>query len=181
MALTATIHVFEVALSDTDRDVYETVTVRAARQPSESAEYLITRVLAYCLEYAEGLDFGRGLAEPDEPTLAIRDLTGTIRTWIDIGTPDASRLHKASKAAERVVVYTHKDAALFVEKLGAARIHRADAIEIYGVDRGLVAELARRLDRRMTIELAVTDRNLYVTLGGETLAGVITPYVLSAG
>ena len=93
MALTATIYTFEVHLSDADRHVYETLALRLARQPSETAEYLVTRALAYCLEYTEGIAFSRGLAEPDEPPLAVRDLTGALQTWIDIGNPDAARIH----------------------------------------------------------------------------------------
>ena len=180
MALTATIYNFDVKLSDVDRNVYESFAIRAARQPSETAEYLLTRVLAYCLEYGEGIAFSRGLAEPDEPPLAIRDLTGALQTWIEIGAPDAARVHKASKASPRVVVYTHKDAALLVRQLSSARIHRADAVEIYAIDRPLLKELATRLERRMVIELAVTNRHLYLTLGGATLDGVLTPYVLTA-
>ena len=180
MALTATIYNFDVKLSDVDRNVYESFAIRAARQPSETAEYLLTRVLAYCLEYGEGIAFSRGLAEPDEPPLAIRDLTGALQTWIEIGAPDAARVHKASKASPRVVVYTHKDAALLVRQLSSARIHRADAVEIYAIDRPLLAELATRLERRMVIELTVTNRHLYLTLGGATLDGVLTPYVLTA-
>jgi uncharacterized protein YaeQ len=180
MALTATMYAFEVRLSDTDRDVYETVPLRLARQPSETAEYLVTRALAYCLEHTEGLAFSRGLAEPDEPTLAVRDLTGALTTWIDVGTPDAARIHKASKAAARVVVYTHKDPALLVEKLAAARIHRAEAVEIYAVDRALVAALAERLARRLVLDLAVTDRHVYVTLDGAVFDGAITRFPLAA-
>lgn len=180
MALTATIYTFEVQLADVDRGVYESLALRAARQPSETAEYLLTRVLAYCLEYVEGLAFSRGLAEPDEPALAVRDLTGAVQAWIEIGAPDAARLHKASKAASRVVVYTHKDAALLVRQLAGARIHRAAALEIYGVDRALLAELVARLERRMVFDLAVTGRHLYVTLDGHTLTGVVTPYTLAA-
>ena len=180
MALTATIYNFDVKLSDVDRNVYESFAIRAARQPSETAEYLLTRVLAYCLEYGEGIAFSRGLAEPDEPPLAIRDLTGALQTWIEIGAPDAARVHKASKASPRVVVYTHKDAALLVRQLSSQRIHRADAVEIYAIDRPLLKELATRLERRMVIELAVTNRHLYLTLGGATLDGVLTPYVLRA-
>jgi uncharacterized protein YaeQ len=179
VALTATIYNFDVQLSDVDRNVYQTLAIRAARQPSETAEYLLTRVLAYCLEYDEGIAFSRGLAEPDEPPLAIRDLTGALQAWIEIGAPDAARVHKASKAAPRVVVYTHKDAALLVRQLSSERIHRADAIEVYGVDRPLLAELAKRLERRMTLELAVTNRHLYLTFDGATLDGVLTPYVLT--
>ncbi len=178
MASTATIYNLEVGLSDTDRGVYESLSLRLACQPSETAEYLLTRALAYCLEYTEGLAFSRGLAEPDEPTLAVRDLTGALTTWIDVGTPDAARVHKASKAAGRVVIYTHKDPVLLVQKLGGERIHRAEAIEIYGVDRALIAALAERLERRLDLDLAVTDREVYVTLGDTTLSGAITPYRL---
>jgi uncharacterized protein YaeQ len=180
VALTATIYNFDIQLSDVDRSVYETLAIRAARQPSETAEYLLTRVLAYCLEYAEGIAFSRGLAEPDEPPLFIRDLTGTLRAWIEIGAPDAARVHKASKASPRVVVYTHKDAALLVRQLSSERIHRADTIEIYAVDRALLAELAARLERRMAFELAVTNRHLYVTLDGATLGGAVTRHALTA-
>ncbi len=178
MALTATIYTFEVQLADVDRGVYESLALRVARQPSETAEYLLTRVLAYCLEYTEGIAFSRGLAEPDEPALAVRDLTGVVQAWIEIGAPDAARVHKASKAAPRVAIYTHKDPVQLVRQLAGERIHRAAALEIYGVDRTLLAELVGRLERRMVFDLAVTDRNVYFTLGGATMAGVITPYTL---
>jgi len=176
---TVTVYNFEVQLSDVDRGVYETLVLRAARQPSETAEYLLTRVLAYCLEYREGLAFTAGLAEPDEPAMAVRDLTGALLTWIDIGAPDAARLHKASKAAPRVVVYTHKDPAALLRQLAEAHIHRAEALEIYAVDRALLAALAERLERRMVLSLAVADRHLFVTLGETTMSGDVTPLGLA--
>src|ERR1700728_1424015 len=103
MALSATVYVITVRLADADRNVYETLTLRVAHHPSESADYLLTRVLAYCLEYGEGIAFSKGLSDPEEPAIAVRDLTGALQTWIDIGTPAGDRLHKASKAARRVV------------------------------------------------------------------------------
>ena len=117
MALTATIYTFDIELADSDRHVYESLALRVARHPSESEGYLLTRVLAYALEFTDGIEFSRGLFEPDAPAIAIRDLTGAIRSWIDIGMPDASRLHRAGKAAARVAVYTHKDPALLVRQL----------------------------------------------------------------
>src|SRR5687767_174195 len=102
MALGATIYNFDVELADNDRQVYESVALRVARHPSESEEYLVARLLAYLLEFTEGIEFSRGVSDPDEPTIVVRDLTGALKTWIDIGTPDAARLHKASKAADRV-------------------------------------------------------------------------------
>src|SRR3954465_10384218 len=117
MALTATIYTFDIDLADADRGVYESLALRVARHPSEAEEYLLTRVLAYAMEFADGIEFSRGLSDPDEPAIAIRDLTGAIRAWIEIGTPDAARLHKASKASPRVAIYTHKDPAQLVGRL----------------------------------------------------------------
>jgi len=173
MALSATIYHFEVRLSDVDRGVYETLELKLAKHPSESDEYLVTRLLAYCLEYAEGIAFSRGLSEPDEPAIAVRDLTGTLRAWIEIGSPDAARLHKAAKAAPRVAVYTHKDPANLLRALDGERIHRAEALELYSLGRELVAALVKRLQRRNLLELSVSERHLYVTLGGETLSGEV--------
>ena len=171
MALGATIYHFTIRLSDVDRGVYETLELKVARHPSESEEYLVTRVLAYCLEHAEGIGFSRGLSEPDEPPIAVRDLTGALRAWIEIGSPDAARLHKASKAAPRVAVYTHKDPALLLRALEGERVHRAEALELYSVDRQLVDGLIARLARRNELDLSVSDRHLYLSVGGETLSG----------
>lgn len=174
MALGATIYTFDVDLADADRAVFESLALRVARHPSETEEYLVARVLAYALEFTEGIEFSRGLADPDEPAILVRDLTGAVRSWIDIGTPDAARLHRASKAAPRVAVYTHKDPARFVSSLAGERIHRVDALELYALDRGLVTGLAARLERRMTWCLSVSERELYLSTGGETLTGPVS-------
>ncbi|MCA9681520.1 MAG: YaeQ family protein, partial [Myxococcales bacterium] len=57
MALSATIRRFTITLSDSDRDVYETLDLRVAQHPSESDRYVVARVIARALEHAEGLDF----------------------------------------------------------------------------------------------------------------------------
>jgi uncharacterized protein YaeQ len=178
MALTATIHTFDIDLSDTDRQVYATVALRVARHPSETEEYLLTRVLAYCLEYADGVTFSNGLAEPDEPALAVRDLTGAMRVWIDIGAPDAARMHRAGKTAARVVVYTHKDPRAVMRQWSGERIHRAADLELYHVDHALLSALVARLERRMVFTLAVSGGQLYITLGGDLLEGAVARHVV---
>jgi uncharacterized protein YaeQ len=169
----ATMHVFEVRLSDADRAVHETLTIRAARHPSETAEYLVTRLLAYCLEYAEGIAFSKGLSDPDEPAIAVRDMTGVVQSWIEIGAPDADRLHKAAKAAPNVAVYTHRGLESLVARLAGERIHRAAEIRLHAVDPELLAALVMRLDRRMNLDVAVSDRTLYISLGEETFTGAV--------
>jgi uncharacterized protein YaeQ len=171
VALGATIYNFDVDLSDNDRGVYESVALRVARHPSESEEYLVARVLAYLLEFSEGIEFSRGVSDPGEPAIAVRDLTGAMATWIDIGAPDAARLHKASKTAGRVVVYTHKDPGQFLKQLAGERIHRAEGLELYAIDRPLISALVARLERRVAFSLSVTDRELYLSIGEENLTG----------
>lgn len=173
MALTATIHNFDVELANVDRNVYDSLSLRVARHPSETDEYLLTRVLAYCLEYTEGIAFSRGLAEPDEPAISVRDLTGALRAWIDIGAPDAARLHRASKAAPRVAVYTHREPRILLRTLAGEKIHRADALELYAVDRELLAALVPNLQRRTAMQLSLTEGALFVTMNGESCSGTI--------
>ncbi|MGE0449763.1 MAG: YaeQ family protein [Vicinamibacterales bacterium] len=180
MAIQATIHNFDVELADHDRGVYESLALRLARHPSESEEYLATRLLAYLLELEQGISFSRGVSEPDEPAIAIRDAAGALTTWIDVGTPDAARLHKASKIARRVVVYTHKDPRQFINQLAGEKIHRADALELYAIDRTLISALVARLERRVAFSVSISDRELYVSIGLENLSGPVVRLERSA-
>lgn len=179
LALSSTIHQFKIELSHVDRGVYETVDLRVARHPSESEEFLCARVLAFCLEQREGLAFSKGLSDPDRPALEVRDLTGELEAWIEIGAPDAARLHRASKAAPRVAVYTHHDPRRYWASLAGERIHRGEALELYAIDRALLGALVGRLDRRMGFDLSVTDAVLYLTLGEESFAGPLTAHRLT--
>jgi uncharacterized protein YaeQ len=173
MALGATVYNFKIELADSDRGVYAPLDLRVARHPSETEEHLLTRVLAYCLEYTEGIGFSNGLSDSDQPAISVRDLTGALRVWIDVGAPEAARLHRAAKLAPRVVVYTHKDAEQLAARLGAEKIHRAEALELYAVDRDWLAALTARLERRMQFALTVSDREVYLSLGAETLTCAI--------
>ncbi len=179
MALTATISTFEISLNDSDRHVYETLTLKVARHPSEAADYLWTRVLAYCLEYDDGIAFSKGgISDPDEPAITIRDLTGALRGWIEIGAPSAERLHKASKASPRVALYTHKDPRILLRGYEGATIHKAAAIDVFSMDRELLDALEPRLDRRVIFSLSVTGGELYLDFAGEVLHGTLTRHAL---
>lgn len=179
MALTATVYNFEIDLADNDRSLYETLSLRVARHPSESEEYLLTRVIAYAMEYVEGIEFSSGgLSNPDDPAILVKDLTGAVRAWIEVGTPDADRLHRAAKSAPRVAVYVHRDPAQYLARLAGERIHRGDAIEIWGMDQALIQVLGARLERRMSFSLSVTDRELYVSTGVESFTGSVDRCVI---
>jgi uncharacterized protein YaeQ len=174
-----TVHILDLDITDHDRGVYDSVSLRVARHPSESDEYLVTRLLAYALEYTDGLAFSTGgLSSPDDPALAVRDLTGALQAWIEIGWPDADRLHKAGKACPRVVVYPHKDPAQWLRRLDRQRIHKADALVVRAIDTTLIAALVSRLDRRLAWGVAVSDGELFVSMGDQMLSGRVVPLAI---
>jgi uncharacterized protein YaeQ len=180
MAQGATLYAFKIELADSDRATFAPLELRVARHPSETEEHLLTRVLAYCLEYTEGITFSNGISAADQPAIAVRDLTGALRAWIDIGAPDAARLHRASKLAARVAVYTHKDAPQLIAKLQSERIHRAEFLEIYALDRDWLSALTRKLARRMEFALTVADGTVYLSIGEDTLTCVLERFAVSA-
>ena len=72
-----------------------------------------------------------------------------------------------------VVVYTHKDPGPWLARLAGERIHRAESLEIYALDRAWLQALAAKLERRMSWSLTVSEQHVYLSLGEETLACVI--------
>ncbi|MFT4050714.1 MAG: YaeQ family protein [Microbacterium sp.] len=169
MATGATIHTFTGSLADVDRGVYEDLNLRVARHPSETDAFMITRLLAYCLEFDEGIAFTEGVAATDEPAVIARDLTGAITRWVEVGVPDAARLHTGSMQSPRVAVYTHRDPVKVAAAWAGKRIHRADGIGLYSFDRGFVDAAAALLERRNVFTLSVTERRLYLELNGTLL------------
>ncbi|WP_109523461.1 MULTISPECIES: YaeQ family protein [Nocardia] len=171
MALNATVHNFTVQVADVDRGVYEDLSLRLARHPSETAEFMLTRLLAYCLEYEEGITFSEGgVSSTDEPAVLVRDLTGRVTAWIEVGAPDAERVHRGSKLAGRAAVYTHRDPAKVLAQFAGKRIHRAEEIPLYSFDRAFVDAAAAAIERRNTVTLSVTERLMYLDLNGISLS-----------
>ena len=179
MALNATIYNLTVELADIDRGVYETLELRMARQPSESPEYMLMRLVAYCLEYTEGVAFTQGVAAGDEPAVYVRDLTGQVKAWIEVGLPDAERLHRGSKMAGRAAVYTHRDVEQLLAQYAGKKIHNAAEIPIYALHRRFVEEVAALIDRRSSLALSITDRELYITIGNRTLSTPLVEHRIS--
>jgi uncharacterized protein YaeQ len=176
MALTATIYNIDLQIADVDRGVYESLTLRVAREPSETASYMLTRVLAYCLEYSAGIALTGGVAAGDEPAVIIRDLTGRITAWIEVGMPDAARIHRGSKLAGRVAVYTHRDPGQILAQWSGERIHNVRDIPVFAFDRAVVDEVSSRLERRCSLSVSMTERHLYLDLDGWTSELAITEH-----
>ncbi|MCB1876880.1 MAG: YaeQ family protein [Chromatiales bacterium] len=98
-----------VSLADSDRNVYQDLRLSLAWHPSETAERLVARLLAYLAFYDERLRFTKGVCAGDEPDLWVLDDDGRPSLWIEVGTPDAERLRKHSRGAGRLVVLLYGD------------------------------------------------------------------------
>ncbi|UGT43142.1 YaeQ family protein [Nocardia yamanashiensis] len=180
MALSATLHHFTVHLADVDRGVYEELELRVARHPSETAEFMLTRLLAYCLEYEEGITFSDGgVSSTDEPAVLVRDLTGRVTGWIEVGAPDSDRVHRGSKLADRVAVYTHRDPVKVVAALTGKKIHRAESIPVYSFDREFIDTAVAAIDRRNTVTLSITERLLFLDVNGTGVSAAVEEHRLA--
>lgn len=139
---------FEFEFSDVDRGIYESLDFRIVQHPSETVQYLLCRAFAYALSYRESLQFSpAGLGDPDTPALQASSLTGQIELWIEIGNPSARKLHKASKIAKQVVVYTYKNAEILAKEISENQVHRASEIEIYVLDPKFLQSLEPELKK----------------------------------
>ncbi|CAN5266787.1 YaeQ family protein [soil metagenome] len=173
MAAGAVMYNFAVQLADVDRGVYDELTLRAARHPSETDPYLVTRVLAYCLEYVEGITFSEGISSTDEPAVLVRDLTGKLTTWIEVGAPDAERLHYASKLADRTTIYTHRDPQKVIAAWAGKKIHQLEQITLQSFDDGFVDAVVAALERRNSMTVTRSDGQLYLDVNGVALSSAV--------
>ena len=174
MALGATIYRIKIELSDVDRSVYNSLDFRVAKHPSEDEGRLVARILAYALLYEEALEFGKGISDVEEPALWVKDLTGQLLHWVDIGTPTADRIHIASKKAPRVSIVCHKGEDALAREMTKRKVHKAAEIEVLYIDPSFILELSKKLDRNAEWTLIHTDGELSITIGDESFAGRVT-------
>jgi uncharacterized protein YaeQ len=162
-----------IELSDVDRSVYQSLSFRVAQHPSEGMERLVTRIFAYALLYEEGLEFGRGLAEADEPALWTHDLTGQLEHWVDVGTPGADRIHLAAKKASRVTIVCHRTEESLARETQKKKLHRAGDIRVLLIDPTFIKDAAAALDRNNDWNLVHTDGSLTLSIGDRHLTGTL--------
>ena len=181
MAPSATIYKLGITLSDVERGVYERLELRVARHPSESARYFWQRTIAYCLSYEEGIAFSKGgLSDSDEPPVSIVDPTGILMAWIDVGSPSAERLHRASKAARRVALFSATELVLLEREAASRKIHALEEIQVFLLEPSFLDALETHLEKHLELELVRSSGVLYVTMPKGIVTGTIIETRLSA-
>ena len=180
MAQASTLYRFQINFSDVDQGVYKTLDLRTAQHPSESSAYLLTRLLAFVLNEQEFLQFSaEGLGDPDAPALSAKTPGGDILLWIEIGNPNARKLHKASKAARQVKVYTYKDPKPLLEEIRENKVHHAESIGIFALNPKFLENLAARLERKNSWDILLNDGSLNVSIGDHAEATELIKHEVS--
>lgn len=169
MALKATIYRVEAAIADLDRGVYRTDRLTVARHPSETAERMMVRVLAWARHADDELAFGAGLSDSDEPDLWRRDATGTISEWIEVGMPDERRLRRACGRARAVTVYAYGRAAEVWWRQNAAALARLERLRVALIAPDESAALGELAERNLKIQLTGQDGHWLATDGARSV------------
>lgn len=178
MALPSTLHHFDVRLSHVDRGVEQDLAIKVARHPSETAERLWLRLLAWCWQWEPSIAFGPGLCEPEEPDLFALGADGTTRTLlVRVGRPELARVEKdlARGGGARVAVLFDAPRRLeaFLAEARAGRPERIARAELAALPEEILRPLSQLEDRRVRLGLTIADDHLYLDVGGETLDGAL--------
>jgi uncharacterized protein YaeQ len=166
MALKATIYKADLQIADMDRNHYADYSLTLARHPSETDERMMIRLLAFALFAHAQLGFGKGLCVDDEPDLWLRDLTGAIELWIDVGLPDEKWTRKACGRARQVVIvgYGGRQADVWWEQ-ARGRLERQDNLRVINLPQAATQALAALASRTMRLQCTIQDGHVWITSG----------------
>lgn len=183
MAIKATIHKATLHIADMDRNVYGDHSLTIARQPSETDERMMMRLLAYALcvpadDHGGALELAKGLSDTDEPELWQKSLSGEIVQWIEVGQPDDRRLMKACGRAGRVVVYAYGNSAPIWWSGIKAKLARARGLAVWQIEPAESQALAALAERSMQLQISVQDGTAWVGSGDENVE--VTPRQMNA-
>jgi uncharacterized protein YaeQ len=169
MALKATIYKADLSIADMDRNYYQEHALTIARHPSETDERVMIRLLAFALHADPALTYGKDLFDVEEPALWLKDLTGAIDLWIEVGQPDERRLMKAAGRAEHVIVYSYSATSNIWFKGLASKLERARKISIINIPAETSSQLEQMAQRSMQLQCTIQDGQVWLTDGERTV------------
>jgi uncharacterized protein YaeQ len=169
MALKSTVYKATLNISDMDRNYYAEHQLTLALHPSETEERLMVRLCAFARYAAEFLKAGKGLSDAGEPDWVEADLTGQIMRWIEIGQPDDRAILKACGKSEQCVVVCYSNAAEIWWKALQTKLTRARNLTVLRLPAAQSQALAKLCNRSMQIQCSISDAQLWLSDGSETV------------
>jgi len=163
VALKPTIYKLRIALSDLNRNYYDTLSLTLAQHPSETLERMMVRVLAYCINAQEHLVFTKGLSDVEEADIWVRTLDGQTSLWIDIGEPAVDRIKKVCRHASAVKIYCFNAKADVWWQQSQSKIRMLKA-SVYKFDWDTIQRLTALVQRTMDMSVSITGDSAYVAM-----------------
>lgn len=161
MAIKPTIYKQRIAVSDLERNYYDTLNLTIAQHPSETEARLMARVLAYVINTQERLSFAKGLSAVEEPDIWVREMDQQISLWIDIGEPAVDRVKKATRQAQQVKVYSFNTKTDVWWQQNQAKFGQLKA-SIYRFNATSIVAFAALLERTMDYSITITGDSAYI-------------------
>lgn len=161
VALKPTIYKFKIALTDLNRNYYDTLNLTIAQHPSETLERMMVRMLAFCINAQESLVLSKGLSTVEEPDLWAHTPDGRIALWIDVGEPAPDRIKKATRIAQTVKVYSFNSKSNVWWMQEKTKFNELTAT-IFQFQWPNIQALAKLVQRTMDISVTITEESAYV-------------------
>lgn len=169
MALPSTIYRANVQLAHLESNLYLPLQTTIARHPSETAERLVARLLAYAIFFEPELTFTKGVGAGDEPDLWVTGPDGRVTTWIEVGLPEPERLIKAARHSGRVILVACGSAMPRWIEQHRPKLEKISKLTVLSLEQSFLTELSSRLQRSIAWSLTITEGCLYLGIGDETL------------
>lgn len=161
MAIKPTIYKARIALSDMERDYYDSLNLTIAQHPSETVERMMVRILAYCLNAQEGIELTKGLEDAEEPAVWVRTMDEQTALWIDLGEPTPERVKKATNRARKVSVYSFNSKSDVWWSQNVKKFSQLNA-SFYRFRWEEIEALAALVSRTMDLSITITGDSAYV-------------------
>ena len=161
MALKPKICKLKISLSDLNRDYYDALNLTVAQHPSETTERMMVRVLAFCINAQDQLEFTKGLSAVDEPDIWVRSLDDQLMLWIDVGEPSYDRVKKAARLTQVVKVYSFNSKSDVWWDQGRKKFETLKA-SFYRFQWENIQSLAALHQRTMDISVTITGDSAYI-------------------
>jgi uncharacterized protein YaeQ len=94
----------------------------------------------------------------------LKDLTGAIDLWIEVGQPTETRILKACGRAKQVIVYCHNGHASKLWWDGVAnKLARAKNLTVVFLSPDPIRVLAAQIKRNMVLHVNIQEQELFIS------------------
>ena len=166
MAIKSTIYKANIQIADIDHGYYADHALTLARHPSETDERMMIRLVAFALQAyklqsicnGDGtLGFGAGMSDPDEADVLLKDFTGAIRLWVEVGQPEDKPIIKACGKSDEVHVYAFNHATPVWWKGIQTKLTRPRNLSVYQVPSDAAKALEALAERSMNVQATIQE------------------------